>query len=86
MFSVKYRWHSCGFHATGTYLGGATAVPPTPNGGPALTDDDDDGSALSSASSVDDDLPSPGTRAHVEQMYMEALAADDGVAPISQPA
>lgn len=61
-------------------------MPPTTKGGPALTDDDDNGSASSSVSSLDDDVPSPGTRAHVEQMYMEALAADDGVTPISQPA
>ena len=42
------------------------AVPPAANGGPASTDDD--GSVTSATSSLDNDPPSPGSRAHVEQL------------------
>ena len=32
-------------------------------------------------SSLDDDPLSPASRAHVDHMYMEALAAEDGAVP-----
>lgn len=53
------------------------ALPAAANGGAAFSDDDS--SAPSAVSSLDDDPLSPGSRAHVESMYQEALTADDGV-------
>lgn len=52
----------------------AVAVPAAADGGPALSDDD---ASAPSATSSDDPL-SPGSRAHVESMYNDALYADDG--------